>query len=707
MTEATFWQLAPFIQEYIYQHGWTELREIQTAACGVIFQTDHHLLLAAGTSSGKTEAAFLPIITLVYRQPRPGVAAMYIGPIKALINDQFDRLRDLLKTADIPVFAWHGDVTAGQKNTFLRCPRGILQITPESLESLLINRYGHLQSLFANLQFVVIDEIHAFMGTQRGSQILCQLKRLSDITQNSHRRIGLSATLGDYGLAQEWLGAGTDRPVAIASVTAQPRRIQIGVEHFFVEEGHSPHYQYLFEQTQGYKSLIFANDRRQAEAVISNLRRLAGNTPDIYHVHHGSISAQLRRQAEIAMLTPDQPAITAATVSLEMGIDIGYLERVFQIEAPNSVASFLQRLGRSGRRGEPANMRFICTEPNDTKPLPIPWSLLQCVAVIQLYLEEKWLEPLSAPRYPLTLLYQQTLASLRTELTRRQLQERVLSLPAFGQITPADFQQFIDHLVLLDHLTWTEQGKLILGQQGAKIAQGFSFYAVFSDDVTYTVKWGDTEIGTVAIAPPVGGCFALAGRTWQVQQSDRYTLWVEPTVQADTLVWQGSGSPIHTKILQKMRQILLSQQSFPYLKPPAQKRLRIARHWARRWYLDQGNLFALDERTYCLLPWLGTRGYRTLEKLLFILKQQGLGIRAIGGRPPYFFTFRLVKTTPKEFLASLIALAGQELAPENLISWDEVPRLEKYDQFMPPGLLAKAYAHDHLDLAEVAAQPWN
>ena len=172
MSKTTFSRLAPFIQEYIYNHNWTELRPIQIAACEVIFNKDAHLLIAAGTASGKTEAAFLPIITKLYEQPTKTIGAIYIGPIKALINDQFERLNDLLREADIPAYHWHGDVSQSRKKQLLKNPQGILQITPESLESLLINKHHDIMRLFGDLQFVVIDEIHAFMGTERGCQIL-------------------------------------------------------------------------------------------------------------------------------------------------------------------------------------------------------------------------------------------------------------------------------------------------------------------------------------------------------------------------------------------------------------------------------------------------------------------------------------------------------------------------------------------------------
>ncbi|HEY9805790.1 MAG TPA: DEAD/DEAH box helicase, partial [Candidatus Obscuribacterales bacterium] len=317
MSDRAYYRLAPFIQEYIYSHGWTDLRQVQAEACRVIFETDAHLLIAAGTAAGKTEAAFLPVLTLLHEAPPQTSGAMYIGPIKALINDQFDRLNDLLKEADIPVWAWHGDVAQSQKQKLLKHPKGVLQITPESLESLLINQSKNLDRLFGDLRFVVIDEIYAFIGSERGCQILCQLARLAKLTQNQPRRIGLSATLGDYGLAEDWLRSGTPQSVITPEVKIGQRTLHLSLEHFYRSDlirakgdhrdaAFSPYQNYLFQQTQSRKCLIFANNRTAAEDAIATLRQVATakGLPDIYHVHHGSISANLRATAEQAMRDP-------------------------------------------------------------------------------------------------------------------------------------------------------------------------------------------------------------------------------------------------------------------------------------------------------------------------------------------------------------------------------------------------------------------
>ena len=187
MSSDVFARFAPFITEYIYRHGWEGLRPVQTEAAHVIFDTDNNLLLSSGTASGKTEAALFPIISLLSEEELSSFGCLYIAPLKSLINDQFGRIDELLDLSGIPVYHWHGDVAASHKTRALREPRGILQITPESLESMLMNRSNDIPRLLGQLRFVVIDEIHVLMGSDRGSQIIAQLSRIARLIGNRRR----------------------------------------------------------------------------------------------------------------------------------------------------------------------------------------------------------------------------------------------------------------------------------------------------------------------------------------------------------------------------------------------------------------------------------------------------------------------------------------------------------------------------------------
>jgi len=716
MSNSTFSRLAPFIQEYIYTHNWTELRPVQIEACQAIFDTDAHVLLAAGTASGKTEAAFLPVLTLMQQKPTSTIGVLYISPIKALINDQFARLNDLLKEADIPVCHWHGDVAQGRKQMLLKDPRGVLQITPESLESLLMNKYSQLNRLFGDLRFIIIDEVHAFMGSERGCQIICQLARLSKFIANPPRRIGLSATLGDYTSAAEWLQAGTTREVITSDIQGGQRKLHLAVEHFYTPDKEeesltNPYYQYIFERTKSRNCLIFANNRAETESVVSNLRQIAANVgfPDIYHVHHGSISASLRQKAESAMRDRTSSAVTAATVTLELGIDIGQLERVMQLDAPVSVSSFLQRLGRSGRRGEPSEMGFVCTEKErdaeSALPYQIPWQLLQAIAIIQLYLEERWIEPIRPVQYPMSLLYHQTMSILAAmgELTPAALAGQVLKLPSFTAISTDDYRLLLNHLLEIDHLQKIENGNLIIGVKGEKIVNSFQFYAVFADNKEYKVRDESMEIGSI-IMPPPGNRFTLAGRTWEIFDIEpkANTIWVKPVEGIANIAWRGGSSNIHTKVLQKMQQVLAEDKEYSYLQSGAKKRLKIARQLAKATGLNQFNVLPIKSNICCIFPWMGTVAYRTFERLLNLYCRDTLEIKSITGVSPYFMLLKVSKDKIDDTFNQIYSLCTQQIAPQQLVSSKEVLKLQKYDRFIPTPLLHKAFALDYLDTKELA-----
>jgi len=176
--EEVFEYYAPFIREFIYKNGWEELRGVQLEAAKVIYGSENNMLLCAGTATGKTEAVFFPIISQMIEDPPESVGVIYIAPLKSLINDQFLRLDILLEEAEIPVFHWHGDVSLSHKHKMLKSPRGILQITPESLESMLINRSNDLPRIFGDLRYVIIDEVHVMPGVDRGNQVICIFQRL-------------------------------------------------------------------------------------------------------------------------------------------------------------------------------------------------------------------------------------------------------------------------------------------------------------------------------------------------------------------------------------------------------------------------------------------------------------------------------------------------------------------------------------------------
>lgn len=757
-----FYRFTPFIQDYIYQNGWKDLREVQIAAAKAIFETDRNLLLSSSTASGKTEAAFFPIISLMCEDMPKSVGALYIAPLKSLINDQFLRLDELLDMTGIPVFHWHGDVAQSHKAKLLKDPQGILQITPESLESLLMNRSNDIVRLFGDLRFIVIDEIHTLTGTDRGNQIICQLVRLARLIGRVPRRIGLSATIGDARLAADWLGGGTGVETVVPKIEESVTRWRLGMEHFFIQgenfdqshdfadgnptsgaivtenagdisakpdktetaandtssDGKSsgrveidPGYEYIYDCVKGKKAIIFSNSREETEYVTATMRQIADNRGDRdnFLIHHGNLSASIREEAESKMKDDELKNVVCATVTMELGIDIGRLERIVQNDAPNSVSSFLQRLGRSGRRGTPPEMMMVFREENPlpNAPLPqlIPWSFLRAIAIVQLYIEERFIEPPVVKKMPFSLAFQQTLSTLASsgELTPKRLAERILSLPPFAEITKDDYKTLLVGMLQNDFIELTEEKGLIVGLKGERLVNSFKFYAVFKDSEDYTVRCESDEIGTITTPPPVGDRFALAGRVWEVEELDvaRKLIYVKSVKGKMEVSWPGDYGEIHTKILERMRKVLEEDTVYPYLKPNARHRLEVVRALARNTGMLRHSMVSLGGYTWCLFPWLGTRSFRTLRK--FITHNSArfkLSNMEFDGC--YYMMFKMEKGSDYEFIHELCAIVKNSgIDKSALVNVNEMPVFEKYDDFIPASLLRRQYEADKLRTDEI------
>ncbi|MBQ7820839.1 MAG: DEAD/DEAH box helicase [Clostridia bacterium] len=723
-----FNKYSPFIRDYIYSRGWNDLRDVQCEAAECLFDTDDDLLITSSTASGKTEAAFFPIISELYDNLCDGVGVLYIAPLKSLINDQFLRLDELLEYAGIPVFHWHGDVAQSHKTKFLNDPRGILQITPESLESMLINRSNDIFRIFNKLKYVVIDEIHILTGTDRGNQIMCQLARIEHIIGRETRRIGLSATIGSCELAAKWLDGGRGRRVHVTKSDPGRVRWRLGLEHFYIRDesfdqsgaaqtgaeakaAMDPAYEYMYDCVKDKKSLVFSNSREETEYVTATLRQIAERRgeEDIFLIHHGNLSASLREEAETKMKDESIHAVTCATVTMELGIDIGKLERIIQKESPHSVTSFLQRLGRSGRRGDPAEMMMVFSEENPlpNAPLPeiMPWELLRAIAIIQLYIEERFIEPPKLKTQPYSLCFQQTLSILASsgELTAKALAERVLSLPPFKDITKEDYKTLILSMLNNDYIEFTENKGLIIGLRGEKLINSFKFYAVFKDSEDFTVRCGSDEIGTVTSALPVGDRFALAGRVWEIEELDiaRKLIYVKPVKGKMEISWPGDYGEIHTRILERMKKVLEEDTVYPYLKPNAAARLDAARTVARNTNMLNQPVVHLGGYSWCIFPWLGTRSFRTLRKLIAVNSTR-FGISGIEFDSCNYITFKMEHANGRELIYELCDILERERPePISLIANGDNPAFDKYDPFIPNELLRKAYAADKLDLSEL------
>lgn len=775
---SVFDRYAPFIQDFIYDHEWESLRGIQVAAGEAIFNTEDHVLLTAQTASGKTEAAFFPILTEFWEDPPASVGAIYIGPTKALINDQFFRLTDLCEEADIPVWHWHGDVSASHKARLMKKPSGILQLTPESLEAILMRRHSAVAKLFCDLRYVVIDEVHSLLRGDRGGQCLCLIERLSRMAGVDPRRIGLSATIGDPEAVGAFLAAGTGRRTIVPRVDEPPRTWRLSMEHFYTtgpqapeslvrsrdgaevqvvavqEEGPralpprpdrpgpckadcssteispwapdepptdtapanaDPGCAYIFNHTRGKKCLIFTNSREEAEDVCTVLRAYCEHNgePDRFLIHHGNLSASIRESAEELMRDEASDLSIVATATLELGIDVGRLERAFQIDAPFTVSGFLQRMGRTGRRDTPPEMWFVMREDQPEAraltPETIPWKLLQGIALVQLYREEHWVEPPRLDRLPYSLLCHQTLAILASEgeLTPAQLATRVLTLTVFRRVSTDDFRELLRFLLSHDYVEATEADGLIVGLAGERETNNYKFYAVFQENVEYTVRCDSQEIGTLVAPPPPGEKVAIAGHVWIVEEVDhkRHLLYVTQVKGRVPAYFGECPGDINTRVLERMRQALDEHVPYPYLQENARARLAQARHVAANGGLTKSPLVNLGGNMWCLLPWLGSYAFLALERLLKIKCAKELGLKGLDSSRPYYMTFIMSPEIDERAFYTVVANEAEALDdPMELIYPGEVPTFEKYDELVPELLVRKGFAEGTLDVAGMKAR---
>lgn len=727
MSDNIFYRFAPFIQDYIYRNKWEELRDIQVAAADIIFNTDDNLLLTSGTASGKTEAAFLPVLTQLWENPSGSVGVLYISPLKALINDQFERLTGLLEEADIPVTKWHGDASPTQKKKLVKNPCGIMQTTPESLESLLIRNSSNAYRLFSDLRFIVIDEVHYFMDSDRGLQLLSVLERLQRIIGFIPRRIGLSATLGeDSAHAPEyWLSMGTNSACVTPKSREAGRKIRISVKYFPISEKIpntnskvllENYYQYLYESTYNKRCILFSNSKGEVEENIAHLKRLSAknHTTDTYLVHHANISSALREHAETQMKTAELPLCVGATVTLELGIDLGNLERIVQTGCPLTVSGFVQRLGRTGRRhNSVGEMRFAFRWDTSLPPAEfyksINWDFVMCIAMIMLYTREKWVEPVRLPKMPFSLLFHQTMSVMTANgsLMPKELAKQILSLSVFSHIGKEDYLLLLRHLLENGCLERGENGELMIGEKGEGVVNNYEFLAVFSVPMEYTVRCGGSGdntsaeiIGTVQNPFPPKAQFALAGQAWEVIELDKKELniYVRKIEGISANMWMDTGNEyVHTRVMKKMLEVLESAEEYGFLDVSAAVRLAEIRSvWRNAAGERKGShvIVPLSETVFAVFPFIGTRG---TAALVYALRQHGLGAELWLSR--YIPVCIRVETDKgMDYVDDVLDEIKSNGADKYSFKVAEDSEISgKFNDYIPRQLLVKQYTEDYLD----------
>lgn len=548
--------------------GWRSLRPVQELAIDAILDGCNTIVLAP-TAGGKTEASVFPVLSRILTENLPPVAALYVCPIRALLNNQEPRIQQYARMVGLEAFKWHGDVAATAKARFIREPKHLLMITPESLEVMLISQKTDARKLFSGLSAVIIDEVHAFAADDRGAHLVSILERLSKFCGRDIQRIGLSATVGNPDEIGRWLHGSSQRPYRRVDPPRPPSDREVRVDFVNGVAGVASEAARL---GQGKKSLVFVESRGQAEKVAA---AMVGRGVEVY-VHHSAVSRADRQEAEEKFANGQNTAIVC-TSTMELGIDVGDLDLVVQVDAPSTVASVQQRMGRTGRReGTRSNVTFLCQTPE---------TLLQATALVRLA-ERGWVEDVRPARAAAHILAHQILALTLQEggISRHEVLPWIASASPFVDLGPAQLTELVDHMVGQDIL-YEADGLLSLGTTGEKLYGAkhfFELYAVFSSPPVLRVLHGATEVGTIQAiflttrkdGQPL--CFRLGGRPWSVLDIDwgRGTCRVAPAEHGRAPAWLGRPFGLSYPLCQEMKATLHDESPLPWLTPPAVEEMK-------------------------------------------------------------------------------------------------------------------------------------
>lgn len=569
---SAFDRLHPALQHHIVNSlGWRGLREVQSLSIEA-FLTGANLVILAPTAGGKTESAFFPVISQMLEEAWSGISILYVSPIKALLNNQEQRLDKYLRLVGRRAALWHGDTSQGERKRIIAEQPDCLLTTPESLEVLLVSQKVDHHRFFSDVRVVVIDELHAFAGDDRGWHLLSVFERIGRIAGRDIQRIGLSATVGNPPEMLSWLSSGSDRPQQVVwpkSTDTKTPDVQLDYVGSLANAA-----RVISLLHQGEKRLVFCDSRSRVEQLSVMLRQSGVDT----FVSHSSLGLDERRQAEEAF-AQRQNCVIVATSSLELGLDVGDLDRVIQIDAPGTVSSFLQRMGRTGRRANTnRNCLFLATSDE---------GLLRAAALIELW-QRGYVEPVKAPPCPYHILAQQLMALILQEhgIGRSQWFPWVARVPGFAQMLPERIDELVDAM-LEREILWSDGGILSFAPEGESAFGRRNFMeilSVFTSPPLFKVVSGQKELGNVHEStfykreegPAI---LVLAGNSWKTKHLDwkRRIAYVEPTEEKGRSRWLGEGQMLSHGICQAIRRVLASEQVSPSWSQRAVLQIRVLR----------------------------------------------------------------------------------------------------------------------------------
>jgi len=690
---SVFGRFAPRLQEAIVARlGWSSLRPVQDEA-GEALLSGKNAVILAPTAGGKTEASMFPTLSRMVEEAPTGVGAIYIAPIKALLNNQAERLGLYTEMVGLRRFVWHGDTPDNERRVFLKEPTELLMTTPESLEVMLVSQRVNERTLFADLRTVVIDEVHAMAGTDRGAHLMSVIERLARLSRHDVQRIGLSATVGNPAAILDWLRGTSERPGCVVDPPKNPGRRQLLIVH---REDLGDLARDAAKVAKGQKSLCFCQSRSMSEAVAEHMRR-AGSA---VFVHHSAVSREERQLAE-ERFHHGTDACIVCTSTLELGIDVGDLDKVLQVEAPDTVSSFLQRMGRTGRRGDkPANTTFFCATTE---------GILQALALIELA-KEGWVEhvPVETRCWPV-LIHQLLAMSLASEgIGIEDAWTHLSRVPDFRDITRAEYDRLVAWLLQKQAFVLAS-GRLVLGPEAEKRFGRKNFmelFAVFSSPQSYTVQTvAGQPLGTLNqdfVDRLVDGIssFLLGGRAWaviRIQHDDRRIV-VEPAPRGKQPTWGGFLPQfLGFELCQQILKVLLASDEAPHLDESALRVLREHRATMQQ-VIDAPNgsiEYDADE-----IRWWTFAGGRVNATLRYALDSFGHEWRIVPDN--FLVKVRGEHLNRQEFEEALAELRVHSFW-ENEQLWAEIAealpnyRLSKFQPLMPPWVEREVVAGYLLD----------
>lgn len=697
------------VQRWIWMQNWTALRDIQERAIEPILRANCDVIISASTAAGKTEAAFLPACSRIAEKTPNGVGILYISPLKALINDQFRRLQDLCEILGFPVTPWHGDVLRSVKDKQKKKPGGIILITPESLESLLLNQAGWCTQAFSGLSHIIIDEFHAFLGTERGCQLQSLMHRVEIMLGRIVPRVALSATLGDMDQVAHFLRpVSKNFPCEIIESNASHSDLKIQLRGYLNKIGKSEETATAFENIvddlykilRGKSHLIFANSRGRTEEIAAALSDHCEKegVQNEFFPHHGSLSKEIRESLEARLQENKFPTSAVCTMTLELGIDIGSVDSIAQVTAPHTVASLRQRLGRSGRRGDAAILRLFILEDEITAKSHLSDRLrletVQCIAMVNLLLR-KWCEPAPSNQYHLSTLVQQTLSVIGQYggVRANQLWSLLCDTGPFSLVNKKVYGGLLRTLGEQHLITQTQDGQIILGVRGERLVENYTFYTAFNTPDEYRLECNARIIGTIPIDKPliIGQLIIFAGKRWEVLSIDpeKKVIVLKKATGGRPPKFGGDGQMVHDTVRQEMRRIYIEESIPVYLDESAKEMLSEGIECFHSLGLGSNNALQMGNTVY-VLPW---RGDKITTTITVILRQAGLAADCFGG------VIDIGNCTLDRFYEVIgIFLRGRHPTSEELASYVEDTIVEKHDPLIPKELRDLAYGRKFFDV---------